>query len=151
MNSGLLVVRIIVASWFLFSAGLLSAQVADLSKAEIIVSPAIKSPFRETAIKVLQEEIVQRTSILLPLTQHLKNTTVIVLATVNDSSVQGLQVPERSEEDLPGTKAEGFRIVLSRYKAKEVLWLIGADERGILFSIGKFLSTADFSRFIWYL
>ncbi len=135
-----------LALLLLFRSGLLPAQVMDLSNAVIIVSPAIKSPFRETAARVLQEEIAQRTSIPIPLALKMKNTPAIVLATTNDTAIRGLQVPKRSGEDLPELKAEGFRIVSGKYNAKDVLWFIGADARGILFSIGKFLSTAALSK-----
>ncbi|MEO5996860.1 MAG: hypothetical protein ABIN89_09015 [Chitinophagaceae bacterium] len=138
--------KIILVSLCLLCSGWLTAQVADLAKAEILVSSKIQSPFRETVIRVLQEEIMQRTSILLPPASTSMNTPVIVLATKNDDNIGGLLVPGDSRENVAGTKAEGFRIVLDKYKTKDVLWLIGADERGILFSIGKFLSTASLSK-----
>ena len=120
----------------------LLAQVNEFSKAIVIASPSISSPFRETAIKVLQEEVQKRTSLSLPLASAPGNGSMIVLATVKDESVMGIQVPVKSGDTLSQTNAEGFRIVTGKYKTKDILWLIGADNRGLLFSIGRFLSTA---------
>lgn len=41
----------------------LEAQQIDLTDASIIVSIKIKSPLRETLVKVLREEVARRTSI----------------------------------------------------------------------------------------
>ncbi len=57
-----------------------------------------------------------------------------------------MPVPKRSGENLPEIKAEGFRIVVDQSHGKDILWLIGADERGIIFAIGNFLRTAELSK-----
>jgi hypothetical protein len=123
------------------TSGVLSAQVIDLSKAAILCSGTIKSPVKETVIRVLQEEVAQRTSINLPFSSKWGKATV-VLATKNDTEINGISVPKRTGENLPETKTEGFRIVAE----KNILWLIGADERGVLFAIGQFLRTAELSK-----
>ena len=51
----------------------LAAQVVDLSKAAIIASKNIPSPVRETAIRVLKEEIAQRTNITLKESDRIVN------------------------------------------------------------------------------
>jgi hypothetical protein len=61
----ILFVPYILICLLIFSVGVLFAQKPDLSRAEIIASPKIKSPVRETAIKVLQEEVAKRTNIKL--------------------------------------------------------------------------------------
>ncbi|TSA37366.1 MAG: hypothetical protein D4R64_05785 [Porphyromonadaceae bacterium] len=123
-----------------------SGQIVDLSKAEILASSKINSPVRETAIRVLQEEVAQRTSINLQLTSKWEKAAIIALATIKDIEINGLAVPKRTGENLPETKAEGFRIYLDKSNGKEILWLIGADDRGVVFAVGQFLRTAELSR-----
>lgn len=130
----------------LLGSTILVAQKADLSKASITASSKIKSPVRETVIRVLQEEVALRTSIKLALSTNPNPSATIVLATINDSDINGLAVPKRSGDNLPETKAEGFRILLDQSASKIILWLIGADEHGILFAAGHFLRTAELTR-----
>ncbi|HET7115381.1 MAG TPA: hypothetical protein VFI29_02760 [Hanamia sp.] len=137
--------KTVFLSFLLFQIDFSSAQTIDLSKASIIASSTIANPVRETAILVLQEEIAPRTSIHLKLSSTPGNSPAIILASVKDKEVGGMQVPERSGEILPETKPEGFRIVSSRQNGKDILWLIGADERGVIFAIGEFLRKATLS------
>jgi len=68
------------------------------------------------------------------------------LASIKDDEINGVPVPKRSGEDLPETKPDGFRMVLNQSGGKDILWLIGADERGVIFAIGDFLRTAELSK-----
>ncbi len=52
--------------WALLCPGTSSAQIIDLSKAVIFASQTPGHPVKETAVKVLQEEIARRTFITLP-------------------------------------------------------------------------------------
>ncbi|MBV5313157.1 MAG: hypothetical protein JZU47_07655 [Prolixibacteraceae bacterium] len=135
----------LVAIILLFATVSLSAQNIDFSKAGIVVSTSIKSPVKETVIRVLQEEVAQRTMIKLPLSNSLVKS-AIILATANDSEVNGLTVPKFSGVNLPENKAEGFRLVAENQSGKQILWLIGADERGVLFAVGQFLRTAELTK-----
>ena len=137
--------KTILLSFLLFHTGFSSAQIADLCKASIIASSTIAHPVRETAIRVLQEEVAQRTSINLRLISRFENTPVIILASTKDNEISGVPVPKRNGKNLPETKAEGFRIVSEKMNGKQILWLIGADERGIIFAIGEFLRKAELS------
>jgi hypothetical protein len=128
-----------------FTSGVLSAQVLDLSKAAIIASGTIKSPVKETVIRVLQEEVAQRTGINLPLSSKWGKT-IVVLATKNDAEINGISVPKRTGENMPESNAEGFRIFADQSNGKDILWLIGADERGVLFAVGQFLRTGELSK-----
>ncbi|MEO8413696.1 MAG: hypothetical protein ABI472_08550 [Ginsengibacter sp.] len=139
-------IKAVLVAFVLFRSGVLPAQITDLSNAVIIASSKINHPVRETAIRVLQEEVAHRTSIQLRLTSKSVNTPVIILATIKDIEINGLPLPVRPGENLPETKAEGFRIVMDRSEGKDILWLIGADERGVIFAIGDFLRTADLSK-----
>ncbi len=146
MKIQFLLKRYFLVPFLMLGSTLLYAQTADLSKASIIASVRINSPVRETAIRIVQEEVAQRTSIHLQLVPSSDKAEIIVLATIKDIEVGGLAVPKRTGENLPETKAEGFRIFLDKSAGKDILWLIGADDRGIIFSIGQFLRTAGLSR-----
>jgi hypothetical protein len=135
-----------LATFLLISSSFAQGQSIDLSKAVLIASGSIKSPVRETIIRVLQEEFNARTGIGIPLTTDWKKNQVIVLATIKDNDVNGITVPKRAGENLPETRPEGFRLFLDNANGKNILWLIGADERGVLFSAGEFLRTASLSK-----
>ncbi len=119
-----------------------SAQSIDLSKYEILASDKISSLVRETAIRMLQEEVFSRTSVKIPLTSGWGKAGTIVLAIRNDSELYGMMVPKRNGNNLPESKAEGYRIVTEKNNGKNIVWIIGADSRGTMFGIGKFLRTA---------
>jgi hypothetical protein len=61
----------------------------NLSKATILVSPAIKSPVKENAGKILIEEINQRTSLQLSISENWDNKTIIALALSGDKDLYG--------------------------------------------------------------
>ncbi len=124
----------------------LSAQVLDLSKANIIASKSIPSPVRETAIRVLKEEMSQRTAIQLRDADKIGNQPVIALVLSSEKELSGIPVPVNNSEAKPENKAEGYRLVVDQSNGKKILWLIAADQRGIIFSIGQLLRTADLSR-----
>jgi hypothetical protein len=115
------------------------AQVIDLSKATLLVSSSIKAQQRNTYIRVLQEEIRQRTSINLAI--NVGKSPHIALALSSDQSVDGFNIPT-IPANSPARKKEGFAMVQSG----DVLWLVGADERGVLFAIGEFLRNATLSK-----
>ncbi len=121
----------------------LSAQVADFSKATILASKSIPSPVRETAIRVLKEEIAQRTGIQLKETDKIGNQPVIAMVLSSEIEISGIKIPVNGSDVKPETKPEGFRLVTEISSGKKILWLIAADQRGIIFSIGQFLRTAD--------
>ncbi len=130
---------------FLLTASLSIGQIMDFNRATIIASQNLKSPVRETAIRLLHEEVAQRTSIDLPIHLKWNNASAIVLAKTDDNEVGDISVPKSKSENPPEKKPEGFRIVSTQSDGKSTLWLIAADERGIIFAIGEFLRTAELS------
>ena len=135
--------KILVKQWLL--AGLLlvnffsQAQIIDLSKAHLIVSDGIKSPQKATYQRVFSEEWQSRTQS--KLAQASDKSSAIILATQSDHKVGNYQIPS-----LHAIKAEGFKIIHQNVQGTDLLWLIGADERGVLFAIGEFFRTADLSK-----
>lgn len=134
--------KALIVSFLLSSHALLFGQPIDLSKSTILASPSLVSPVKETAIRVLQEEVAKRTSITFPLSKHWDKSTVIALAISKDENLDGVKVPKRAGTNLPEDKNEGYRIFCEKNKDKTIVWIIGADTRGVLFGIGKLLRTA---------
>lgn len=125
------------------SCGSETKKQVDLSKATILVSPAIKSPVKETAGKILIEEISQRSSLQLNLSENWDNKTIIALALSGDKDLYGEVVPKRDGDNFPELKKEGYRLFHEAKNGKNVIWIIGSDARGILYGIGKLLRIAE--------
>ncbi len=118
----------------------------DLSGSAIWVSSSIKEPVRESAGDILIQEIGKRTSLSLNSADNQDAGTVMVLALLSDKTVNGLEVPQRKDGSFPEQKKEGYRLVHIRQGGKNVLWIIGADARGVLYGIGKLLRTAEMTK-----
>jgi hypothetical protein len=115
----------------------------DLSGAVILVSPSVPSPMKTTAPQVLAEEVAKRTSLQLNISDNRDCKTVIALALSTDKELAGTVIPVATGNDKPELKKEGFRMVYSEENGKNILWIIGADSRGILYGIGKLLRIAQ--------
>jgi len=146
MKIQFLLIQSFLITTILFVAGVVSAQTIDLTKAEIIASDKIASPVRETAIRVLQEEVAKRTSINFRISSNWDNNSTIALAIQSDKELNGLVVPKRLGANLPESKAEGYRILSEKKNGKDIIWIIGADARGTLFGVGKLLRTASMTK-----
>lgn len=114
----------------------------DLSQATILISPSIEETFQKTAETVLSEEIGNRTGLKLGKTDAWHSDTVIAVVLSGENELHGSSVPERNKTH-PEHKKEGYRLVHENKNGKNVLWVIGADKRGILYGIGKLLRIAD--------
>ncbi len=117
----------------------------DLSNANIMISPQIKTPLQETASTILVEEIEKRTGLQLQINADGNSITNIALVLASEQESFGLKVPIREGQDIPELQKEGYRILHEVEDNKNTLWIIGADERGILYGIGKLLRTATMS------
>ena len=143
MKIKLLFFKSLVITSLLIFSGVVSAQEVNLSKATILTSKSNQSSLRETAIRVLQEEVMKRTSISLSANSESSDSPLILFASLTDTEIGGFIVPKRKGANLPETKAEGFRMVLEKSGSREILWLIGGDDRGLLYAAGQFLRTAE--------
>jgi hypothetical protein len=117
----------------------IQAQIIDFSKSTLIVSNRINSPQKATYQRIFNEEWQVRTQSKLRSTSD--SPSIIILATNAEDKIEGWDVPH-----LLSTKAEGFKMLHQQKDGKNILWLIGADERGVLFAIGEFLRTANLSK-----
>jgi len=118
-------------------------ETLELANAVILVSPSINSPVYKTAPMVLKEEIYKRTNKLLDTVNKWENNTIIALVKSDEKELFEMPVPSRLGDSLPELKKEGFRIYHEKNKGKDIVWIIAADERGVLYGIGKLLRIAD--------
>ncbi|MUH34629.1 hypothetical protein D9O36_02140 [Zobellia amurskyensis] len=114
----------------------------DLSGASILISEEIKDSMRETAGDVLVQEIEKRTTLELLKTNDWSSDTTIAIALQDVTDILGEKVPDQDEAEGNILKREGYRIVHKQIGEKNILWIIGADARGLLYGIGKLLRTA---------
>ena len=135
--------RSIICIYLLLLTISASAQVADLSGATILASRNIPSPVRETAIRILKEEIAKRTSLQLKETDKPGSQPTIALVLASEKELSGLTIPVNADEVKPETNPEGYRLFLNQSNGKTILWLIAADQRGVIFAVGQLLRTAE--------
>lgn len=114
-----------------------NAQPIHLKNATVLVAPSVPSPMRETAVRVLTEEIAKRTNITLKTAPNWPKTNAVTIALVlsNDRALMGKTIPVRNDKSEAEYQAEGFRVVSD----VNVLWVIAADARGVLFGTGWLL------------
>ena len=123
------------------------AQSISIKTANILVSPAIPSPMKETVVRTLTEEINKRTGITLKTISASPKageyTIALVLST--DKEVAGKAIPVNADKNSAEYKPEGYRIVSELTDKGGTLWIIGADARGILFGAGWVLRKSNLS------
>ncbi len=122
-----------------------NAQVLDFSKAKIHVSSGIKSPHRETYVRVLQEEIKARTELNLVVQNQSDLSPMIALVLSTDQNIDGVSLPKLAKNNA-AFKKDGYSISVDANTKRPILWLMGGDDRGVLYAIGEFLRKADLSK-----
>lgn len=118
----------------------------DLSNTTILISPSITESIQESAGNILVEEIEKRTSLQPTIGSDWDAKTIIALTIVGEKELYGEHVPTRIEKSLPEFKKEGYRIFHENIKGKNIVWIIGADARGVLYGIGKLLRIAKMEK-----
>ena len=118
----------------------------DLRECAIVLSSSA-GPRELKAAQVLAEEAEKRCGIRWPLQKDRKERAkvTIFLAT----RLSAAKLPRRdiaSDGALHGLKADGFVLRSGQDTNGEWIAVIGADERGLLFGVGKLLRMIDFGR-----
>lgn len=117
----------------------------DLTKASILYAPSLDEATQDIANTILKEEIAKRTNLTLEKGNSWENKTVVALVLSKDSELISSVIPKRAETN-PEYQKEGYRLVHEIKDGTNILWIIGADKRGILYGIGKLLRTAQMSK-----
>ena len=125
-----------------------SAQQVQLKNAVSLISVSVPSPMHETVEKVLREEISRRTGFQLKQAGHwpAKNTPVIAIALSTDKELDGIAVPVIADKSSAMYKPEGFRVVTQSAGRGNITWIIGADQRGVLFGAGWLLRNLQMAK-----
>lgn len=120
----------------------------DLTKASVIISSDIKPTVQLSAMRILKEEVHNRTGKEWNRIDNWAKAKNITIALALSSSIQLLDqnIPLRNDMSLPEYQAEGFRIFIEKTTIKSILWIIGADSRAVIFGIGELLRTAKMAK-----
>jgi len=90
---------------------------------------------------MLQQEVQKRTGLKWKTsTEYRGRRPAIALAIAGEDEIAGLTIPKRNGENLPESRREGYRIFVGRGSGGgPVIWVVGADARGMLFGVGRLL------------
>lgn len=129
-----------VCTTFLVLTAAAQAPSFSLKQAVIMVAASVDTPMRQTVQEVLKEEIYKRTGISLPTVNRLPSagTPVLMLVTQGEQQVAGKTVP-RIPQHNGKLQPESFRVLTDRTTAHHLIWVVGADARGLFFGTGWLL------------
>ena len=118
-----------------------TARDIDLTKAVVLIAAKPHSRTEVAAANMLQQEVQKRTGLKWRIaTEYRRRRPAIVLVVAAENELAGLKVPKRGGDDLPESRKEGYRICVGQGSdGKPVVWVIGADARGVLFGTGRLL------------
>ena len=122
-----------------------AAGYANLSVAMVVVRDEAEMPKAEqTAATVLVEEVAKRTGITLvqSTTWPTQGAVIALMSGATVPETWGHTWPESTGTTHPEANAEGYRIAVdTSTPSRPVVWILGADGRGTLYGVGKFLRT----------
>lgn len=117
------------------------SDILKFSKATLLISTTLEEQFRSTSKTILFEELHKRNGPKLEMGKNWENGTIIGLSLQDDPDLFGDPLPK--VQDMETMRAEAYRLVHIQKNGKDILWVIGADVRGILYGLGKLLRTAQ--------
>jgi hypothetical protein len=142
--------RRVQAIFALIAGAALGASVAkardvDLKEAVILIGTEPHFRTETAAADMLQQEVQKRTGLKWEISaEYQGRKPVIALAGAAENELAGLKVPKRDGQSLPESSREGYRIcVRQEGGGAPVIWVIGADARGVLFGAGRLLRLLD--------
>jgi hypothetical protein len=117
------------------------ASTLDLSRASVVARGQEVPEAEKTAVTVLVEEAQKRTGIRWTARTDWPSTGAVIVATSKLEDVAGgKDAPEEIRKRAARLKPEGFVIAVAAAQPdRPVVWVVGADARGVLFGIGKLL------------
>lgn len=129
---------ILLAAVCCASASVFAAPLSFLD-APVVTPQGRLSDQADTAITVLQEEAGKRTGTAVARTGAWPASgPVIAAGLAKHGRIGGQPIPASCIIDRP----EGYGLLAAESEGRPVLWIVGADERGLLFGIGDVLRTA---------
>lgn len=122
-----------------------SLAAMDLRRAVVILGPAPSARERKAA-QVLIEEAAKRCGITWPLAASALAGQTGIYLTTRHSAQEWARPDLAPAAALAGLRPEGFLLRSGRDTAGAWIAITGADERGLLFGVGKLLRLLDFDR-----
>jgi hypothetical protein len=144
-----LVYRILpVLSILVLCCGSALAAGIDLRNAVVVARPGPLPNAEKTAAVVLIEELEKRTGLRLATSVTWpQGKTVVAITSQARVPAWSHTVPVRPGNQLPETRAEGYRLYVESGKnAASTVWVIGADPRGTLYGVGQLLRRIDWAQ-----
>jgi hypothetical protein len=132
---------------FIAAFGTQAARALDLDLRNAVIltaeEPQVKTEI--VAADMLRQEVQKRTGLRWKISsEYSGRKPAVAVASVGERELCGLVVPHRDGPDLPENKKEGYRICVRRDgRGAPVVWVIGADARGVLFGTGRLLRLLD--------
>jgi hypothetical protein len=113
----------------------------DLTAATVVVRENGAPLAEKTAVTVLIEEAEKRTGVRWTQRAGWPESGTVVVATSNlDDVAGGRNAPDEVRKSVTRLKPEGYVIAVDLTRPKQpVVWVVGADARGVLFGVGKLL------------
>ena len=115
----------------------------DLTTATVVAREDGAPEAEKTAVTVLIEEAQKRTGVRWKRSAGWPESGAVVVATSNLDGVAGGQnAPDEIRKSVAALKREGFVLAADVTRpGQPVVWVVGADARGVLFGVGKLLRT----------
>ncbi len=140
----------IISAVTVAACGALAAktQSIDLGEAVIVAATEPRLRTEHVAAAMLQLEVQKRTGVRWEMAgERPAGKPAIIFAGAKENMVAGLKTPRRSGQDLPESRKEGYRICVEQDGGDApVVWIIGADARGVLFGVGRLIRLLDWGR-----
>ncbi len=120
----------------------------DLTKATVVIRPGTLPAAEATAARVLVEEIEKRTGLRWPVTTNWPDGGVVIALSSSTVESGWLKArPRPAEKDPPGLQPEGFRLAAEGAESPQpIVWISGADGRGVLFGVGQLLRSSSWGK-----
>ena len=114
----------------------------------VVTRPGELPHAESAAATVLVEEIESRTGIRLTTSAEWpKGSTVIALSSQAEVPAWGHVLPVRKGKNLPETRPEGYRVFVDVEPSRSaVVWVLGADARGVLYGVGALMRNLMWSK-----
>jgi hypothetical protein len=109
----------------------------NLKDSVILIPDETHSMAESVAARLLRDEVEKRTGVRLHIsTTWPEQRAVIAVTTSASRTLAGKEIPR----DLPELKPEGYQLWLDRERdGQPVVWIVGADGRGVLFGVGRLI------------
>ena len=117
----------------------------NLKDSVILIPEEAHSTTELVAAGLLCDEVERRTGMRLRTSARWpdKQATIAIAARASET-LAGREIPAREGKGLPELKPEGYRLWLDREKGRQpIVWIVGADGRGVLFGVGRLIRLLD--------